>query len=233
MISAVGVAVPARDEEDFVEACVRALRAALTGLPPGMDRAVCVVADRCRDDTARRARSAFDGWRHGQVMTNRRELAIGEVRDLALRRVRAALGRHRPETVWLLSTDADSTVAADCVRHHLALAERGVHAVAGTAELAGPVPERYRRVLATDRRPDGHGNVYAANLGVRADAYLAVGGFGAVATGEDHDLWHRLGRAGYRTRYAAGPRVVTSARRVGRAPDGLAELLSRLDRTGV
>lgn len=229
MISAVGIVVPARDERTLVEDCLLALRVALAGLPADVDRAVCVVADRCVDDTARLARSAFGG----QVIVNQADLTIGEVRDLGLRRALAELGRHRPEAVWLLSTDADSTVAPDWVRQHVAHAEQGVHAVAGVAELAGPVPRRYTRVLATSQRPEGHGNVYAANLGVRADAYAAVGGFGAVATGEDHDLWQRLGRAGYRTRYAAEPWVRTSARRAGRAPGGLGELLTRLDRAGV
>jgi hypothetical protein len=70
--------------------------------------------------------------------------------------------------------------------------------------------------------------VYGANLGVRADAYLAVGGFGAVATGEDHHLWRRLGQAGYRRSYAAESTVRTSARRHGRAPGGLADLLRSL-----
>ena len=87
---------------------------------------------------------------------------------------------------------------------------------------------RYEAIRAAQRQPGGHGNVYAANLGVRADAYEAVGGFAPVASGEDQDLWHRLGRAGYRLRYATEPVVTTSARQQGRAAGGVADLLSRL-----
>ena len=94
-----------------------------------------------------------------------------------------------------------------------------------------PAPtERYAQLPAASRQPDGHGNVDGANLAVRADAYLAVGGFGETDSGEDHALWRRLGAAGYRLRYATEPTVLTSARRVGRASGGLADLLRTLDR---
>lgn len=234
MISAVGVVVPARDEQRLIRGCVAGLLAALRELPPEIDRAVCVVADRCTDDTARLAEAALSDQPGGTVVRNQRTATIGEVRDLGFRHVQAVLAHHAPSRVLLLSTDADSTVAPDWARQHVALAEQGVHAVAGTADLddrhalAPAERQRYADVLANARRHDGHGNVYAANLGVRADAYRAVGGFGAVASGEDHDLWRRLGVAGYRRCYADGPTVTTSARRHGRAPGGLADLLRSL-----
>jgi GT2 family glycosyltransferase len=229
VISAVGIVVPARDEQSTVSRCVAALLVSLRELPVGVEAAVSVVADRCTDDTARVAHEAFGGWAGGRVVANRAERSIGEVRDLGLCAVRPLLTGHRASRTWLLSTDADSTVAPGWVRGHLALARQGVHAVAGVAELAGAEPPGYADVLAGARRPDGHGNVYAANLGVRADAYEAVGGFGAVVSGEDHDLWRRLGEAGWRRKYTAGSAVRTSARRRGRAPGGLADLLSLLD----
>jgi hypothetical protein len=161
-------------------------------------------------------------------------MTIGAVRDLGFRQVRAMLAGHPAAGIWLLSTDADTTVAPDWATQHLRLARHGTHTVAGLAELADPqalppiVAERYEAIRAAQRRPDGHGNVYAANLGVRADAYQAVGGFAPMASGEDQDLWHRLGRAGYRQRYATEPMVTTSSRRQGRAPGGVADLLAGL-----
>ncbi|HEX5407811.1 MAG TPA: glycosyltransferase [Pseudonocardiaceae bacterium] len=229
MITAVGVVVPARDEAATIGACVRSVFTALSALPPGIHRSVCVVADRCTDDTAAVAELAGV-----PVVRNRSAITIGEVRDLGVDHI--DLAGHPPERWWLLSTDADTTVTPDWAARHLEHARRGAHAVAGVALLAphaalpAAVARRYSALLAGTRGPEGHGNVYAANLGVRADAYRAVGGFGAVATGEDHDLWRRLRRAGYRCRYAEGPRVVTSARRRGRAPGGLADLLATLDR---
>jgi GT2 family glycosyltransferase len=168
------------------------------------------------------------------VVRNRAAATIGEVRDLGLAGL--DLAGHRPSQVWLLSTDADTTVAPDWAECHVDLARHGADAVAGVAWLSqdtavpATVARRYSTLLAGRRLPEGHGNVYAANLGVRADAYRAVGGFGAVATGEDHDLWRRLRQAGYRCHYAESPQVVTSARRHGRAPGGLADLLATLDR---
>lgn len=233
MITAVGVIVPARDEGRSIGACLRSVLTALRALPRDVESAVCVVADRCADDTAALAAAELTGCPAGRVVHNDAAIAIGEIRDLGVAGL--APGRHRPSTLWLLSTDADTTVAPDWALQHLRLARRGVHAVAGVARLAdlstlpAAVARRYSALLTGARRPDGHGNVYAANLGVRADAFRAVGGFGAVSTGEDHDLWRRLRLAGYRCRYAEGPQVLTSARRLGRARGGLADLLADLD----
>jgi hypothetical protein len=234
-ITGVGVLVPARDEQDTIRDCLRALRTAMRGLPADVEPAVCVVADRCADATAAAAAEEFGGWTAARVVVNSAELTIGEVRNLGLRHVCAQLAGHRPERVWLLSTDADTVVAPDWIRAHLRHARTGAHAVAGVAELTGhaqlpgALVRRYAQVLARAVRPEGHGNVYAANLGVRADAYQAVGGFGAVPTGEDHDLWGRLGEAGFHCHYTERARVCTSARRVGRATGGLSDLLSELD----
>ncbi len=234
MISAVGVVVPARDEADLIGACLAGIRHALRRLPPSIDRAVCVVADRCADDTVAIARAELGCWPSARVVINEHPLTIGAIRDLGFRQTRTALTGHPDAGIWLLSTDADTTVAPDWASAHLRLAGHGTHAVAGTAALADPhllppaVVERYEAIRGAQRRPEGHGNIYAANLGIRADAYAAVGGFAPVASGEDQELWHRLGRAGYRLRYATEPTVTTSARRRGRAPGGVAELLSRL-----
>ncbi|SDW66773.1 Glycosyltransferase like family 2 [Amycolatopsis xylanica] len=229
MITAVGVVVPARDEAGHSAACLRSIRRALLALPPHVERAVCFVADRCTDGT-----TAIANASGAHLVVNEHELTIGEVRDLGCRTVLSLLARHPPANILLLGTDADTTVAPGWARAHLAAADAGCHAVAGTAELSAPfttarVAHRYQAILDSARRHDGHGNVYGANLGVRADAYLAVGGFRALSTGEDHDLWRRLGEAGHRLRYDSAAQVVTSSRLTGRAPHGLAALLRRLE----
>jgi hypothetical protein len=228
VITAVGVVVPARDEQDLIEPCLHALRHALWRLPARVDRAVCVVADRCEDDTAARARATFGGWTPGRVVVTGRDRTIGEVRDLGGHAVRTELAGHAASDVLLLNTDADTQVGSGWARAHLRRVERGAHAVTGPAELTGPFPgsphaaRRYHAVVA------GGVNVYGANLGVRADAFDAVGGFGSRRTGEDHDLWRRLGEAGFRCRVEPAAEVRTSARLDGRAPDGLAALLRTL-----
>jgi GT2 family glycosyltransferase len=226
MICAVGVAIPARDEAELIGPCLRGLRQALANLPARVERAVCVVADRCTDRTADLARTEFAGWRNARVLPNEHSVTIGEVRDLGFRQVATMLGAHEPARTLLLSTDADTVVEADWALAHLRLAERGWHGIAGIAELTGSLPAevaaRYARVRGTGD------NVYGANLGVRADAYAAVGGFAPLETGEDRDLWRRLGTAGFRRTYASDPVVHTSARQHGRARDGVAALLRRL-----
>lgn len=232
MITAVGVVVPARNERDTIVAAVHSVQTALRRLPSAVEYAVCVVADRCSDDTAERARATVT------VVRNHDAVTVGEVRAIGVRQVRRMLGHHNASRTLLLSTDADTVVPPDWAVRHVEYAESGAHAVAGEAVLADrprmpiEVARRYSALVAGARGPDGHGNVYGANLGVRADAYEGVGGFGSLATGEDHDLWQRLREAGYRCEYADGLSVVTSARRRGRAPGGLAALLTTLDETG-
>ena len=63
--------------------------------------------------------------------------------------------------------------------------------------------------------------MHGANLGVRADAYLAVGGFAPVPAHEDVGLVDRLVAAGRRVCWVDVPRVVTSPRLDARAPAGL------------
>lgn len=155
-------------------------------------------------------------------MTTGADRTIGEVRDLGMRAARTVLTGHSPARIWLLSTDADTVVHPEWARRHVRLADAGYDAVAGVAHLdrpAGPTRaalERYAAVVGRARGPWGHGNVYGANLGIRADAFDAVGGFGPVPVGEDHDLWQRLGAAGYTRRHANIP-VTTSARHDGLA----------------
>ena len=232
MIRAVGVVIPAQNEAELIGHSLRHLRVALAGLPERIERAVCVVADRCVDDTARIARAAFAGWGNARVVPNHRAATIGEVRHLGVTRLTTMLNGHQPAQTLLLSTDADTTVGPGWALAHLRLAERGWHAVAGVAELAQPLPAvvaaRYTAVRHHARARDGHGNVHGANLGFRADAYTAIGGFGPLASGEDQDLWRRLGAAGFRLTCANEPVVHTSARQRGRADAGVAELLHRL-----
>jgi hypothetical protein len=158
------------------------------------------------------------------------------VRDLGLRAALDRLSGHPAAGTWLLSTDADTTVPPDWVRAHLQHAADGVHAVAGLADLtttdhlAAGALWRYRVLVEHGLRGATHHHVYGANLGVRADAYLAVGGFPVDGPGEDHGLWRRLAAAGYTLAQPVGIRVRTSARLRGRADGGLAGLLRALHR---
>jgi hypothetical protein len=73
---------------------------------------------------------------------------------------------------------------------------------------------------------DGHPHVHGANFGIRGDAYLALGGWPPLASGEDADLARRAARTGHLriSRIGSAP-VTTSARREGRAPRGFSSYL--------
>ncbi|GAA2659149.1 MULTISPECIES: glycosyltransferase family 2 protein [Actinosynnema] len=219
MIDAVGVVVPARDEAGTVGEAVRAALRALEACP--VRSVVCVVADRCLDDTAERARAAG-----AVVLEQRAELALGQVRDLGARHVLGLLGGD-PARTWLLGSDADSVVGPDWVARHLARAADGADVVTGPVEVVGLEAElsrRYRGFVARETRPTVHG----ADFGVRASAFLAVGGYRALDSGEDRDLWWRLVSAGFRAAGQTDVVVRTSGRVVGRARGGVADLLADL-----
>jgi hypothetical protein len=74
-----------------------------------------------------------------------------------------------------------------------------------------------------------HDHVYGANLAVRADAYLDVGGFPQAVHGEDQALVDALAARGHRLLRTRDISVVTSGRLHGRARDGLAAHLLRLE----
>lgn len=229
---AVAIGIPARDEADNVEACVRSVRAAAAAC--GLTTCIVVAADECSDDTAARAALALsgaDGDVAGQVIDVRRSSA-GGARDDACRAALRLLG-VAPERVWLATTDADSTVPTDWLVRQLAWAASGADGVAGLVRVDRSAPRSLRtsaqRLQQRLGAGVGHPHVYGANLGVRADRWLAAGGFPHLAVGEDHALWRMLRAAGAELIAADETPVTTSGRLVGRAPDGFASVLARLD----
>ena len=233
---AVAVVVPAHDEEDLVGACLDSVRVAVAELPSDVAVAVTVVLDRCADRTPEIVRRRLAGWPGAVALPTHigAGSGVGALRDLGVRDALARLEPLHPEDVWVLTTDADSVVPTDWAVQHVRLAAAGAAGVAGTVALDGPetlsadVARRYDRIVC--RLVDGplHRHVYGANLGVRGDAYLDVGGFPADGPGEDHGLWAALARSGRPLAQPTGLRVRTSSRTAGRARGGLADLLLSL-----
>jgi hypothetical protein len=195
-----------------------------------------VVAHRCSDATAMVAAGALG--RDGEVALDETSWCVGQVRDRGVRRALSRLG-CRPDDTWVLSTDADTRVGAAWVVDVLASARRvDAVAVVGLAALDRwrGTPEgaaAYTRLLTAGLRSGDpvhqHDHVYGANLAVRADAYLAVGGFPAVPHGEDQSLVDRLQLAGYPLLRSAEVTVRTSGRLAARAAGGLADRLTALE----
>lgn len=221
------VLIPARDEESLLPRCLQSVAAARAMLPTGVTCDVIVVSDGSTDATAELARAMLQPSR-GTVL----EADAGNVGVARALAAETALQRHRGDLsrCWLANTDADCEVPRTWLLDHLRLAQHGYTAVAGIvdvdcfAEHHAHVETRFR--LTYQINEDGsHPHVHGANLGVRADAYLLAGGWNALATAEDHDLWGRLRTAGTHLSDAR-LRVVTSGRRVGRAPLGFAGALA-------
>lgn len=224
---AVAVVVPARDEADRIGSCIASVRWSLA--MAGVERStIVVVADRCTDATVPAACQALGAA--GTVLESGDGRA-GAARRVGTARALAVLGERRPAgatSTWIMATDADTTVPPDWVGVHLGHAATGAVAVAGVVEVdefaehgpgtAGRFAQRYRVW-----GPDGvHPHRHGANLGIRADAYHAVGGWPPFATGEDGALWGELVAGGWPVVATANSRVRTSGRAEGRAPAGFA-----------
>jgi glycosyltransferase involved in cell wall biosynthesis len=225
LIKAAGVVIPAHNEEDLLPSCLAAVRQAarmVSGLPVH----IVVVADACTDRTADRARET------GAAVVEIGAHSVGAAREAGVREVLNRTRALDPGEVWLATTDADTLVPADWLVRHLRYAAAGWDAVVGTititswAEHPPEVPLLFYRHYATARGT--HSHVHGANLGFRAAAYLAAGGFNPSPTAEDHALVDSLTAAGRRVLRTTEVCVVTSARRRARAPLGFSHLLSTL-----
>lgn len=238
-IDAVAVVVPAHDEAATIARCVRSVLHAIdnvggghvdggghTAGDPSFEAIVVVACDRCRDGTAARARRAL---RQRGVVLEGAWTTVGEVRSAATTVALARLALP-PDRVWLANTDADSSVAAAWLSEQLRLARAGWAAVAGTVHLHDATPRLAQQFSAAyPTNADGtHHHVHGANLGVRADAYLAAGGWPGLGLAEDHALIDELRRRGEPVVSSTAVRVHTSARLTGRAENGFAATLCRL-----
>ncbi|KTR02663.1 glycosyltransferase [Curtobacterium luteum] len=226
------VIVPAHDEEDTIAACVDALAAAVRELRrerPAVEVGVTVVLDGCSDRTAEALglRTAADPtWRNTTLdVVVTALVGVGQARSTGARHVLRAGGPDAGH--WLAHTDADSRVHGSWLVQQADAHAAGAHVLVGAVV---PEPDDLEpAVLARWRlaHPPGAtlGHVHGANLGVRADAHRALGGFDPVPEHEDVRLVERARALGLDVRATTAFPVVTSGRFVGRTPGGYAEHL--------
>ena len=219
-IRLLAVVVPVRDEAERLESCLLALdaarravhrRAACSGATPVRIRTV-VVLDACADHSAWVALG-----RPGVEVVHSSAGRVGAARATGVDHVllSESLSSRR---IWVATTDADSTVPADWLSHQLDVAARGATLFRGLVE---PNPREcgrsaYQAWADSYRREPGHPHVHGANLGIRADAYLACGGFDPFASaGEDVALVGRARELVLPVVASASAVVRTSGRLVG------------------
>jgi cellulose synthase/poly-beta-1,6-N-acetylglucosamine synthase-like glycosyltransferase len=249
------VAIPVRDEEQRLPACLRALAQQRDQLgqpiPPTLVRIV-VFANNCADQSASLARR------------------LGECLSLEIRAVEASFppvaahaGNARRAAMdiaeaWLeeggesggviMTTDADSQVSPNWISANLAAFEAGAEAVLGRIDLdgegkllpealhwRGELEDTYEGLLTElswlldplEHNPwPHHATISGSSLGITRTAYCRVGRLPRVPLGEDKALIALLSRYDARIRYCPTVHVITSGRTNGRAPGGVADALA-------
>ena len=244
------VVLPVRNEAANLADTLAALARQRTFSGTAFDRSrfeVLVLANNCHDQSARVAadfsRAQPDLALHVEEVTLPvADAHIGHVRKLLMDAACERLGRAGAMNGIVASTDGDSVVGESwlaALQHEF---ELGVAAVGGRIVLdpKGPIePHTLRRQrcdtaynLAQARLehlldPDPadpwprHHQHFGANLAVRRDAYLTVGGIPEVRYLEDEALVTALRRADLCVRHSPLARVRTSARPDGRVEVGL------------
>ncbi|MDT5084311.1 MAG: hypothetical protein QOJ61_1354 [Mycobacterium sp.] len=216
------VVVPAHNEFSLLYRCLSAIR--IAAIAVAAPTTVVVVLDACDDDSESLA-GQFGNDVHFLRIDERN---VGSARAAGFRYARSTLGCAGTRT-WYATTDADTEVGSDWLVRQLG---SGADMVLGVVRVgqwrhhSEQVAELYEaRYRAEARR---HQHVHGANMGFSSDAYWRVGGFGALASGEDVDLVERFDAAGYRIHWDDTLWVTTSDRRNGRAPGGFADHLAEV-----
>lgn len=239
------VCVPVRDEARLLPC----LLASLAALRVGRSRPVIFLYfDGCADGGLAIAQQATGAFVHSLhfVLGERQACPnAGHARRAAME---MALTHSGERPALLFTTDADSRPQPDWIEAGTA-ALCHADVVAGRIRRDGAAADpaqqriedyldrlhRYRRRLdpVAWEAGDTHHFAGGANLAMRAEAYRALGGFRALAHGEDATLLDDAARLGLRVRRDAAMVVDTSSRREGRAVDGLAGALQAIDRGAV
>ncbi len=238
------VVIPARDEEDRIEKCLRAL-ARQRCIAPSRFFTV-LVANNCEDATIDRA----------LAFARESVLALCVIDYSTANAGSAGLARHigcsaalslRPNMASVLTTDADCIVDelwVNSTLRHLRSADAVCGKVIPDADEAVGFPAHFHKLAAAENRywtatleflhlvdPDPsnpwphHGQAAGASLAFRSTAYRSIGGFSDVVCGEDRDIVRSCKQAGLRVVHADDVKVTASRRLFGRAKGGMADTI--------
>jgi glycosyltransferase involved in cell wall biosynthesis len=222
------VVIPAHNERAHLPACLRAVLTAALCVPISVS--IVVVLDASDDDSARLAGEYGPAVHFVRVEAHN----LGAARAAGFGYARSLFAEDTE--CWYATTDADSRVDPGWLIHQLELGvdmALGVVRIANWRHYSDDVAARYAQAYeAGPLGQDGrHEHVHGANMGFSARAYWRVGGFRALASGEDIDLVKRFEAAGYCVHRDTELSVITSARTRARAPHGFAQYLRQLWRS--
>jgi glycosyltransferase involved in cell wall biosynthesis len=227
----VGVVVPVHNEEELLGDALNALGESFAALRnPNTLTHLVLVFDACRDSSMSVARAWAKQISPQSSLTVRAINCdahnVGIARNLGCEDVLDYWSEVDLASIWIATTDADSRVPRAWldaqVRHHNA----GVDVWAGRVSVHESEPHDREAVSRWQREYDAELKpIHGASLGFNAEKYLLVGGFPALATGEDRALFYSLVESGARAYFDSSYRVLTSGRRRARAPHGFSEAL--------
>lgn len=237
------VVVPARDEEDLIGKCLKAL--ATQESVAHDEYEVLLVLDRCTDETEARAREI--GAAHPALtlhMLDGPGEGSGPARRVGMDAACARLLQVGRPGGLIACTDADTVVALDWLAAQLRAASQGARAIGGRIELAddGSLPEsawrrhveqgrlRHERLLSEPglAGQTQHWQFSGASLALKAEVYREIGGLEPLTALEDENLESVLRHHDISIDRLLSVRVTTSPRLVGRAKQGLSYDLARI-----
>jgi hypothetical protein len=235
---AVGIVVPAHNEENLLRLALDALGRAISKVPTRIECRVAIVLDTCNDASTaiahRWAKAHGSQWRRAldpaALLISCGESNVGAARRHGCAALLATWPRMNARHLWLATTDADSVVPDPWLTTQIAAHDAGADLWAGRVSVADwslhePATARlWSQEYGREGTP-----IHGASLGMNAQAYLEIGGFRAIRTGEDRDLYQRALEAGARIQHEVNVTVTTSARRHARAPLGFAHALTALE----
>lgn len=244
-ISRIVVAIPVRDEEAHIGACIAAL-ARQSEMPDDVVFLINNTVDGTASVAAAMAPRLGCRLHLHEVSFSAAEASAGLARKAAMDHAAALAG---PQGA-VLTSDADGRVPPHWVARTLSHLRAGYDAVCGMAAIdpedeAGIAPHliaddavegRYTALLDEiahvvdpcewDPWPR-HTQRSGASIGVRAAVYAAVGGVPAVRHGEDRALIEKFEERDCKIRHDPGISVIVSGRQVGRAEGGMAATIAR------
>ncbi len=217
---------------------------------------ILVLANNCTDNTVEVVKQLSAHYPalqlHAIEVSIPKEIAhVGRARQMVMDEAYRRLSLIGRQNRIIACTDGDTEVSPDWISALISEFDRGADAVGGriitqrteASDISPKVSLFYLRRVAhayisaqiecfldpqTHDCWPRHFQYCGANMSVSADMYGHIGGLPLVENEEDVALYRRLQLADAKIRHSLDVRVLTSARRVGRATGGLSELLETL-----
>lgn len=259
----ISVVIPARNEEDLLPSALQSLadQKELNGTSLSHDLYEVILLINNTTDRSRQVAESFQRLyptfrlHIAERSFSKSKAHVGHARRLLMDEACRRLETVGRSDAAILSTDADSQVAANWIACNIAELGAGAQAVGGRTII--PAAEKdvldsaardlyeydhlYRRLVcwiedrmdpeAHDRWPRHHQH-YGVSLAVTPQIYKVVGRLPPRGCFEDLAFYDALMRRDIRLRHSNRVRVFTSARLVGRSRQGLSTLLSYWARHG-